>query len=664
MADDPGLDVQIGLTTQRLAKQLADVEARMIRTAQRSEKAFTQSNTRVAQSFNQVSQAANRTSGAVAARFQNVGFQVQDIAVQIAGGQGVVRALAQQLPQLAGGFGLVGVAIGTLAAVAIPLFQSFGGGVDRVEELKGALKELEEAMQAYRAAAEQASQAPGELFGDFGQGVEQAKEVLEIQRQIAQVRAEAALRGASDSLAGLFGDFSAALVAGNAAVEATDRLFALGDVADALGVEFEENLPKIEAVAFALDELSRAEGPQAQAQAMGNLRAAIIDAADGGKQLNEEAIAVLESLTSAELAALGLAAVDIAGPIGAGADEAARLASNLALAAAQQRIADQGKVYGQIGARGDPRTSNGTPGVSEFRYDGPALDANNNPIAKPAGRGGGGGGGGRASEAPKEAQAFDKIFERGQKEIEQLQQKLGLIGKSAEETARLTAEYELLNAAKQAGLDLDATSAQTGLTLRAQIEQQAAAIGRLTEQYNVARQQAEFFDNVQEQLSDGFIDAIVSGQDFAGVLADVSKQLAKAFLQAALFGKGPLAGIFGGTPGQGLLSFIPGFAGGGYTGDGSKMQPAGIVHKGEYVFDKKATRRIGVRRLEALRSGLKGYAAGGFVSGGARSGPVSVNAEPKVTVAIIDSEEKFGQFLATNPAAERGVMNIVNRNGG
>ncbi|HBR3299038.1 phage tail length tape measure family protein [Klebsiella pneumoniae] len=46
-----------------------------------------------------------------------------------------------------------------------------------------------------------------------------------------------------------------------------------------------------------------------------------------------------------------------------------------------------------------------------------------------------------------------------------------------------------------------------------------------------------------------------------------------------------------------------GFASGGYTGPGGKYQPAGIVHKGEYVFDQASTNRIGVSRLEALRNG-------------------------------------------------------------
>lgn len=46
-----------------------------------------------------------------------------------------------------------------------------------------------------------------------------------------------------------------------------------------------------------------------------------------------------------------------------------------------------------------------------------------------------------------------------------------------------------------------------------------------------------------------------------------------------------------------------GFAAGGYTGPGGKYQPAGVVHKGEYIFDQASTNRIGVSNLEALRNG-------------------------------------------------------------
>ena len=57
------------------------------------------------------------------------------------------------------------------------------------------------------------------------------------------------------------------------------------------------------------------------------------------------------------------------------------------------------------------------------------------------------------------------------------------------------------------------------------------------------------------------------------------------------------------------------FADGGYTGDGAKYEPAGIVHKGEYVFSKAATQSIGKATLDALhkQSRMPGYADGGFV---------------------------------------------------
>lgn len=52
---------------------------------------------------------------------QNVGYQVQDLAVQIGSGQSAFRALGQQMPQLLSGFGPWGIALGTISAVAIPL---------------------------------------------------------------------------------------------------------------------------------------------------------------------------------------------------------------------------------------------------------------------------------------------------------------------------------------------------------------------------------------------------------------------------------------------------------------------------------------------------------------------------------------------------------------
>ncbi|WP_145568438.1 phage tail tape measure protein [Yersinia mollaretii] len=50
---------------------------------------------------------------------------------------------------------------------------------------------------------------------------------------------------------------------------------------------------------------------------------------------------------------------------------------------------------------------------------------------------------------------------------------------------------------------------------------------------------------------------------------------------------------------------------GGYTGDGGKFEPKGVVHGGEFVFTKEATNRIGIDNLYKM---MRGYADGGVVS--------------------------------------------------
>lgn len=52
---------------------------------------------------------------------------------------------------------------------------------------------------------------------------------------------------------------------------------------------------------------------------------------------------------------------------------------------------------------------------------------------------------------------------------------------------------------------------------------------------------------------------------------------------------------------------------GGYTGDGGKYEPKGIVHGGEFVFTKEETSKAGVSRLRELAKTLRGYARGGLV---------------------------------------------------
>lgn len=86
---------------------------------------------------------------------------------------------------------------------------------------------------------------------------------------------------------------------------------------------------------------------------------------------------------------------------------------------------------------------------------------------------------------------------------------------------------------------------------------------------------------------------------------------------------GGLNSAFSGSKAFNWLSSNPGsFIGlydeGGYTGDGGKHQVAGLAHKGEFYFSKRATSNIGVDYLNRLHEAGKrgqGFADGGFTGG-------------------------------------------------
>lgn len=81
---------------------------------------------------------------------------------------------------------------------------------------------------------------------------------------------------------------------------------------------------------------------------------------------------------------------------------------------------------------------------------------------------------------------------------------------------------------------------------------------------------------------------------------------------AGMGSKSGLSGVAGSTGAMGLPTGFGGYDKGGYTGDGNKYEPAGIVHRGEFVITKEATSRIGPENLYAL---MRGYANGGMVGG-------------------------------------------------
>ena len=179
----------------------------------------------------------------------------------------------------------------------------------------------------------------------------------------------------------------------------------------------------------------------------------------------------------------------------------------------------------------------------------------------------------------------------------------------AVEKARI--QQELLTAAKKAGLAITPD-------LEARIEELAGSYAtatveaaKLAEKQDRVRQSAEDMRALGKDVMSGFIQDMKSGKSGAEALANALQKVSDKLLDIALNSmfdsKGSGGGIFG------MIGKFLGFADGGYTGAGGKNQPAGVVHKGEYVFSKKATQKAGVGNLEAMHRNLKGYANGGLV---------------------------------------------------
>ena len=109
------------------------------------------------------------------------------------------------------------------------------------------------------------------------------------------------------------------------------------------------------------------------------------------------------------------------------------------------------------------------------------------------------------------------------------------------------------------------------------------------------------------------------------------------------------------------------FAGGGFTGAGGKYEPAGIVHRGEYVMTAEATRRIGVDRLNNLNYGqFPGYAGGGMVGPiAATVGDVVARMDPRDIQALVDGLTAASRqtSAATVAIAQRATERAASNSG-
>lgn len=184
---------------------------------------------------------------------------------------------------------------------------------------------------------------------------------------------------------------------------------------------------------------------------------------------------------------------------------------------------------------------------------------------------------------------------------------------------------------------------------------------------NVAGQVGDVFTRAFQGMEDALVSfAMTSKADFASLANSIISDLIRIQIRASLVGGSGNGGMLGSLFSAGMSLFgggakplassgvtvggmdaMNGYASGGYTGPGGKYEPAGIVHRGEYVINAASTRKLGVGYLNSLN----GYANGGLVGGGNAAAPGQI-----AKVEIINNGEPM---RVQSASLEAGVMRVV-----
>ncbi len=534
----------------------------------------------------QVETSTNRMGSSL----QNAGFQVSDFFVQVSAGTDPTRALAQQMPQLLQGFGLIGVAASVLVAALPSLWSLFDEGTQDAEALQKELDSVGKAVDAASSAAERAREPIESLRKKYG---DLAESIRDARVQEAELRRGQATRAVTDLLGGLQtetgpADFTSQQIETQAATRqaALDRLkaaeiefraaVAAGDQKRIQALAAEEQALKAQlatmsdiraVVASVASEYgitseqasimaamvervreSAGQGAAEQIAAASTLRDFLVDVYGSADAANEATNGLFDALNRSIQADGDLASIDVAGPIGAGADEAARLAQNLGLAL--QASLNYGKILnaGDSGPDAARRSVLGlnAPGVITGTLAGGAGG-----VFRPTGgRGGGGGGGGGADPDVARAKAL------------------------TDQVRTSTEEYaialEEVNRLKQKGLITDETYTRQ--------------LDKLNEKLGETGDLGKEAASAIRGAFDGLFD------DPQKALQDLSRQLAMMALYQGLAAGFP--SVFGS---DGFLSLgVPGFAKGG-------MHRGGLRIVGENGPELEATGPSMIYPTEALR---------------------------------------------------------------
>lgn len=278
--------------------------------------------------------------------------------------------------------------------------------------------------------------------------------------------------------------------------------------------------------------------------------------------------------------------------------------------------------------------------------------------------------------------------------VAQLRERAGLAGIGAEEREQILARADSFD--KQLGTT-EGQLQGMGPDPASMAQQMSDAITQLQNQFGTVQQQiARGFSTTIRSAVDGVassIEGLLQGtMDWSdalqnvgrsiinGVISAISRMVAEWIAGRALMAakeiffstqeaaaKAPnalltsitsygLAAVIGLAALTAAMAAMGGFAEGGFTGTGGRMEPAGLVHRGEFVIPAERVSEFGVGFFESIRQGALTPADTVAPATGAATG-----AEKPVTIILVDSRNEARQWVESAEGQARIVEIVRNQ---
>tara|TARA_R110002020_G_scaffold95937_10_gene230135 strand:+ start:11264 stop:17131 length:5868 start_codon:yes stop_codon:yes gene_type:complete len=278
---------------------------------------------RAATSSNAAVGAASSGMNSFAFQSRMAAMQLSQVAQQTMAGGGFIRALAIQLPDLALGFGAVGIAAGVAAGVILPLAANFITGADNAKALEESIDRLSIASEEYIGINARAKRSVAELALEFGGFATEIQRTYDILQAVALERSLDGLNAAIASLdTGGLEDFVAIIKQGPAELEVLNDTYnkALAGLRDEFGLTGEQAVALVDQ----LNLVKTAEGPDELVRAADQLNQYLIQAFGSAQNIPPELRDMVQRLAEAQTVAARMGAT-----VDGSADAAARLASTI-----------------------------------------------------------------------------------------------------------------------------------------------------------------------------------------------------------------------------------------------------------------------------------------------------------------------------------------------